>query len=180
MKRCCSINMFSIQANATKSIATNAALPRLRNHLWSIPSAPPLLRQFTNIWNIPHLKNGLRIIYYLLLSHFSIGIILNVIVLKVPLLMPVWWVCALQLLKRKPQENPRSYLAFQEGAKGPNPFVLNMLLKNGSMGSSLGEVEKLSQELADVEIHCKDGILHWNRSLLATWSPLLRLQCNWQ
>ena len=118
--------MFSIQANATKSIATNAALPRLRNHLWSIPSAPPLLRQFTNIWNIPHLKNGLRIIYYLLLSHFSIGIILNVIVLKVPLLMPVWWVCALQLLKRKPQENPRSYLAFQEAAKRAEPICFRI------------------------------------------------------
>ena len=62
--------------------------------------------------------------------------------------------------------------------KGRTHLFQNMLLKNGSMGSSLGEVEKLSQELADVEIHCKDGIIRWNRSLLASWSPLLRLQCN--
>ena len=32
------------------------------------PSAPPLLRQFTNIWNIPHLKNGLRIIYSIIVT----------------------------------------------------------------------------------------------------------------
>ena len=49
-----------------------------------------------------------------------------------------------------------------------------MLLKNGSITSVLSEVEKLSQELGDVEIHCKDRVLLWNRSLLAAWSPMLR------
>ena len=105
--------MFSIQANASKSIATNAALPRLRNHLWSIPSAPPLLRQFTNIWNIPYLKNGLGIIYSIIVTLLYRDHPQRNCALSSPLNASL----ALQLLKRKPQENPRSYLAFQEAAK---------------------------------------------------------------
>ena len=50
-----------------------------------------------------------------------------------------------------------------------------MLLKNGSVASA-NEVEILAQELADVEVHCKDGgVVLWYRPLLAAWSPMLRL-----
>ena len=50
-----------------------------------------------------------------------------------------------------------------------------MLLKNGSLASAT-EVEVLAHELADVEVHCKDGgVVLWYRPLLAAWSPMLRL-----
>ena len=50
-----------------------------------------------------------------------------------------------------------------------------MLLKNGSVTSAT-EVEMLARELADVEVHCKDGgLVLWYRPLLAAWSPMLRL-----
>ena len=180
MKRCCSINMFSIQANATKSIATNAALPRLRNHLWSIPSAPPLLRQFTNIWNIPHLKNGLRIIYSIIVTLLYRDHPQCNCALSSPLNASLVSLRSSTPEKKTAGESKILFGISRSSKKGRNHLFQNMLLKNGSMGFSLGEVEKLSQELADVEIHCKDGIIRWNRSLLASWSPLLRLQCNWQ
>ena len=50
-----------------------------------------------------------------------------------------------------------------------------MLFKNGSVASAT-EVEVLARELADVEVHCKDGgLVLWYRPLLAAWSPMLRL-----
>ena len=50
-----------------------------------------------------------------------------------------------------------------------------MLLKNGSVASAT-EIEILARELADVEVHCKDGrVLLWYRPLLAACSPMLRL-----
>ena len=50
-----------------------------------------------------------------------------------------------------------------------------MLLKNGLLGSAI-DIEALARDLADVEVHCKEGgIVLWYRPLLAAWSPMLRL-----
>ena len=50
-----------------------------------------------------------------------------------------------------------------------------MLLKNDLLGSAI-DIEALARDLADVEVHCKEGgIVLWYRPLLAAWSPMLRL-----
>ena len=50
-----------------------------------------------------------------------------------------------------------------------------MLLKNGLLGSAI-DIEALARDLADVEVHCKEGgVVLWYRPLLAAWSPMLRL-----